>query len=56
MNKPTTSKQLLKKAYLNIVSMLCDGDNCAPIHRRGITTRELEERYQELFVGPVAHD
>lgn len=50
MNKPTNNKQLLKKAYLAMVRMLCDGDKCAPVHRRGVTTRELEEKYQELFV------
>lgn len=53
----TPPVNLQQKAYDCLVRVLCDGDNPrADQHRRGVTIQELEAKYQELFIGPVAHD
>jgi len=56
--QPITNKpNLQQRAYDCLVRVLCDGDNPNhDQHRKGVTIQELEEKYQELFIGPVAHE
>ena len=50
----TSDKTLKEKAYMALVSILCDGDKQArDIHRNGITLEELERLYQLYSIGPV---